>query len=195
MKPSIFRAATCCALWSLCAGIASAQDLPRRKPGLWDTSMEFARRPGQPIKSQLCVDEKTDSEMQRRAMDDSIDARCEHKVTRRSAGLIETEYHCTSPRGKSDGTTKITGSLDSQYALESHSRYDPPRNGVSESSIKMQAQWMGACPAGMKGGEVRMTGGVPGRPGGAASGARTMTPEQLQQMQQMMEQMRKQRGG
>jgi hypothetical protein len=88
--------------------------------------------------------------------------------------------------------------MQSRFTMDNHARFDPPRHGMSEASVKTLGQWMGACPADMKPGEIRMT-GMPDmrarRAERGASGPRTMTPEQMQQMQQMMEQMKKQRGG
>lgn len=192
------RLAAACAV-ALCTTAVLAQDLPRRKPGLWEVAMELPGRAGTPMTSQQCVDDKTDALAQRRAFDDAADARCQHKVTRRSGDGMEADYTCTSRRGKTSGTMKLTGSMDSRYTMENHMRFDPPRRGTSEATFKMQAEWKGACPADMKPGEMRMT-GMPGgqRPGRAeraASGARGMSPEQMQQLQQMMEQMKKQRGG
>ena len=179
-------------------GAAGAQDLPKRKAGLWEVSMEMPQRPGQPMKTQQCIDDKSDAMAHKKAMDDQADSRCEHKTTRRDASGTEINYICTSARGKTTGTIKLSGDMQSRFTMDNHARFDPPRHGMSEASVKTQGQWMGACPADMKPGEIRMT-GMPDmrarRAERGASGPRSMTPEQMQQMQQMMEQMKKQRGG
>jgi hypothetical protein len=179
--------------------VASAQDLPKRKPGLWEVSMELPNRPGQAMKSQQCVDDKSDAMAHKKAMDDQADSRCENKSVRRDASGTEVNYTCTSARGKTTGTLKLSGDMQSRFTMDNHARFDPPRHGMSEATVKTQGQWMGACPADMKPGEIRMTGMPEGmrarRAERGASGPRSMTPEQMQQMQQMMEQMKKQRGG
>lgn len=179
--------------------VASAQDLPKRKAGLWEVSMEMPNRPGQTMKSQQCVDEKSDALTQKKLMDDQADSRCEHKTTQRNASGTAVSYTCTSARGKTTGNMKLSGDMQSRYTMDNHARFEPPRHGMSEATVKVQGQWMGACPADMKPGEIRMTGMPEGtrarRADRAGSGPRTMTPEQMQQMQQMMEQAKKQRGG
>jgi len=184
---------------AVCCGTSLAtyaQDMPKRKPGLWEMSMELPSRPGQAMKSQHCVDEHSDAQAQKRAMDDQPDSRCQ--ITRRAAGGMELDYTCNNARGKTEGTMKITGDMQTRYAMNNHMRFDPPRRGLSEANMKMNGEWKGACPADMKPGEIRMTGMPEGRARRAdrgASGPRTMTPEQMQQMREMMEQMKKQRGG
>src|SRR4026209_2493955 len=50
----------CLSILCLLAASAAAQDVPRRKSGLWEVSMSSPQMPA-PMVSQQCVDEKTDN--------------------------------------------------------------------------------------------------------------------------------------
>lgn len=181
---------------ALPALVVAAQDgFPRRKAGLWEMSMQLPERAGATMKSQHCVDEKTDEQAQRRALGDAPDARCEQRNVKRSAGLYEAEFSCQGKSGKTDGKIKLTGDFSTRYTMDNQVRYDPPRGGKSEAKSTTHGQWMGACPADMKPGEMRMTGMPMGQRKDSAGRERAPpTPEQMKKMQEMMEQAKQQRG-
>jgi hypothetical protein len=167
--------------------LALAQEgMPRRKPGLWETTMQMPGRPGAPLTAQHCIDAKTDEQAQRKALEQDAGARCEQRNVKRSAGSYEAEYSCQGPRGKTEGKMTLKGDFESRYTMHNQMRFDPPRGGRSEATVTMEGQWKGACPEGMKPGEMRMS-GMPAGPGG-----RQMTPEQSERLKQMMERMRQQ---
>jgi hypothetical protein len=178
--------------------LAVAQDgMPRRKSGLWEVAMEMPGRTGATMKSQHCVDERSDEQVQRRALDDAPDARCEQRNVKRSAGGYEADYSCKSARGKTEGHMSLAGDFTNRYTMQNQMRFDPPRGGVSETKVTLQGQWIGACPPDMKPGQMRITGmpsGTAARGERAGRERKPPTPEQMQKMQEMMEQMRQQRG-
>lgn len=180
-----------------CASSIAADGMPTRKPGLWQVSMELPGRAGATMTSQHCVDERSDEKSQRRALDDAADARCEQHNVKRSPGLFEADYRCLSARGKTEGHLRLAGDMTSRYTMDNQMRFDPPRGGRSEARMTLQGQWLGACPADMKPGEMRMS-ALP--MGGATRGERAgrerqpPSPEQMQKMQEMLEQMKQQRG-
>lgn len=190
-------AALAAALTALAPAPAWAQDdLPRRKPGLWETTVQLPGARGMTMTAQECIDEKTDQAAQRRAMQDSADAaaRCEQRNAKRSAGSFEVDYTCRTAEGKTDGRMVMKGDFSSRYTMDNEARFDPPRHGQATMRMQMEGVWKGACPADMKPGDRRMTGLPMGAPAGARAASRpgrTMSPEQLQQM---LEQIRKQGG-
>ncbi len=162
-----------------------AQDAPpKRKAGLWEMSMEMAMRPGAPMKSQQCVDEASDADMQRRALaGGDRQAECKQSAFKRVAGGYEMQAECSSAEGKTLVLSKASGDMNSRYQVENHIRFDPPRHGLSETRMTIQASHAGACPAGMKAGEVRMA-GMPAMPGGRPAGGMPggVDPSQLKGM-------------
>lgn len=188
--PTIPRALLCLALLP---ALAAAQDtLPRRKAGLWETAMQMPGRAGATMTAQHCVDAKTDEQAQRRALDQGPDTRCEQRNVKRSTGSYEADYSCQGPRGRTEGRMSLKGDFDSRYTMDNQMRFDPPRGGMSEAKMTMEGVWKGACPAGMKPGEMRMNGmdGMGGARASGPAGGRQMTPEQAARLQQMMERMK-----
>lgn len=174
---------TAAAALLLLATAAAAQDMPGRKAGLWEMEMQMQGMPGGGMKSQQCVDPKTDADLQRRAMQGGRnDVKCTQKSLKRLANGVEVEADCTSSEGRQHILTRATGDFSKSYTVDSHVTFDPPRHGMSEATMKISATHAGACPAGMSPGQVRMA-GMPGFDPKAMQG---MTPEQLQKMAEEM---------
>jgi hypothetical protein len=67
--------------------------------------------------------------------------------------------------------------------------FDPPFHGQKGMHMTQDAKWMGACPAGMKPGDMQMPGGFTinvmsgmngGAPGAGGNPYAHLTPEQIQ---------------
>ena len=170
-----------------------AQDgMPRRKAGLWDIAMQMDGKGGAgspAMKSQHCVDEKSDEAMQRKAMaggDGKSD--CKQTSMKRIAGGVEITAECKSAEGTTQVHSKVTGDMASNYTVDNTMTFNPPRHGMSEAHMTMKASYGGACPAGLVPGEVRVGGmnfnpaqGGKGAPGGMPidiEKLKNMTPEE-----------------
>lgn len=173
-------------LLSLIGTGAMADDLPARKPGLWEMSMQMAGMPGGGMKSQQCVDARTDAELQRQAMNGDDRMQCTQTVMRRISGGVEFEADCTVPEGKAHLKARATGDFSRSYTVDNLITFDPPQHGMREAKMKITASHVGACPTGMAPGQVRMN-GMGGLPGGLDPQAiQGMTPEQLREMAEQM---------
>lgn len=180
---------------------AWAQDsMPKRKAGLWDIAMQMDGQGGAmpPMKSQHCVDEKSDEAMQRKGLsggDGKSD--CKQTSFKRISGGVEVEAECKSAEGVTKVRSRITGDMASSYTVDNTMKFTPPRQGMSEAHMTMKASYGGACPAGMKPGDVRV-GGMSFNPGGPPGAGmdlekiKNMTPEQRAKF---FEDMQKMQGG
>lgn len=169
-------------------GMAQAEDLPKRKSGLWDFTMQMEGMPaGMPgMKSQHCVDEKSDQEMQRKAMTNADPKQqCTQGSPRRISGGVEVETTCKSEEGSMRMVSRITGDMSTNYSIDSTMKFTPPRHGMSESRMQIKASHAGACPAGMKPGEVRM-GGMSFNPAQGSMDMKNMDPEALKKWAEQM---------
>lgn len=156
---------------------AWAQDaLPKRKPGLWQVAMQMQGAPG-PMSTTQCVDAKSDEELQRRGFSDA-NAQCKPPTVKRSGGVIDVQTDCTAREGQSQISARFTGDMQTSYKVDGRISFNPPRAGLREASMQMDAKYLGACPAGMAPGELRMA-GTPATPGGMPAG---MDPARLQNM-------------
>ncbi len=178
---------------------AAAQDFPKRKPGLWEMSMQMQ---GHEVNTKQCVDEQSDAEMHRKAFSGGNDAKtqCKQLSNKKIAGGMEIEAECKHEDGGTvRSLVRITGDMQTNYAMENDMTFTPPRNGMSKARMSVKGTHRGACPAGMKGGDVQTA--TMGGPGGMTvdiEKLKKMSPEERQkwveQMQKQAEQMQKQMG-
>lgn len=186
-------AASLLAIMSVCVSVsAPAQEaLPKRKAGLWEITMQMQGQPGgmPAMKSQQCIDDKTDEAMQRKAMSGDGRAECKQTSLKKIANGVEMTAECKSAEGTMNVTSRMTGDMGSRYTMDNTVKFTPPRQGMSEARMQMTAQHAGACPAGMQPGDVRV-GGMNFNP------MQGMDPEKLKNMspadrQKFIEQMMK----
>jgi hypothetical protein len=138
---------------------AAAQDMPKMKPGLWETSTSTPGQKGAPAvasKSTMCVTEAVQKDMM--AFSQSMGAKCSKNTTRREGNKFIGEAECSFGPSVMKSTSVATFTSDSSYRVESRSTITPPLNGMSETSATQEANYAGPCPAGMKPGDMQMAG-------------------------------------
>lgn len=130
-----------------------AAEPPKRKSGLWETTMQMQGMPNMgPM--QQCVDQASDDIMRQRATNQKPD--CSVMDVKPQGNKLTIHSVC-----KTDGTTAttdavFTGAFDSSYKGEITTRFNPPMRGMSESKMSIEASWKGACKPGQKPGEMIM---------------------------------------
>ena len=146
----------------LIAAPAGAVDLPTRKAGLWELTMDFhnTRLPQQTMRQ--CTDADSDRLMNLNFAGSNEQA-CSKKDIVPSNGGYVIDSECTFGGMTTVSHAVVTGSFDSAYAVDvaSTRRGGPPgmpANGASHMSIT--AKWIGPCAAGQKPGDVIMSNGV-----------------------------------
>lgn len=142
----------------------SAQELPRRKSGLWEITMENSAAPkGRPARVMTqCVDAAKDDIARQMGQQMEKDNKCSKSRITQLPGRISFESACDFGESKMTAQTMITGDFNSSYKMEIKSKYSPPMMGMSESTTVMDAKFVGACKPGMRAGDVSM----PGMPAG-----------------------------
>lgn len=207
------KASVIVVLGGMAGTVAVAQEgLPKRKPGLWEMAMQMDGAPaGMPqMKTQQCVDAASDEAMQRRGMAGGDgQSECKQTSIKRIAGGVEVAAECTGKDGKTSVVSKVTGDMNASYIADSTMKFTPPRHGMSQMHMVVKSTYAGACPAGMKPGEVRVGGmsfnpatqGGPAGAGGAGAPAgqgaidpnaiRNMSPEErakfIEQMKKLQQ--------
>jgi hypothetical protein len=180
----------------LASGVpAAAQDIPKRKPGLWEMSMQMQGQGGMPaITTRQCVDEQSDAEMHRKAFaGNDAKTQCKQLSNKKIAGGVEIEAECRSDDGGTVKTlARITGDMQTSYTMENDMTFSPPKNGMSKAKLSMKGTHRGACPAGMKGGDIQMT--HMGGPGGMAIDMEKLKKMSPEEQRKWAEQMQKQMG-
>lgn len=150
----------------LAVSAVPAADTPRMKPGLWEvaSSFESAGRRATPMTMtmQHCVSDAPDSGLwdPSRAVPGGQNCAPPRHSRQGSAWVLETD--CTQGESKVRARVTTLAQAD-RFESDMHFTYDPPRKGRATGGMKLVGKHLGACPADLKPGAVRMTGmPVPG---------------------------------
>jgi hypothetical protein len=150
------RAAIAGVVIALATAVAFAADeMPKRKSGLWEIKMGK----GAPTMTQ-CVDQSRDEALRAAGNEIAQDMKCTMSNVQKGAGTYAFQQTCQMGGSRITSTTRVTGSFDTAYRMESHAKYDPPMMGMSESTTVMEAKWLGACKPGQRPGDMTMPGGM-----------------------------------
>lgn len=173
---------------------------PTRKAGLWEQTMVSESAPvGRAMNQTLrmCVDDASEAKMKWWATENRKGGStcAEQSVSRKLGGGWSFHSVCdVGDGGKVTADGEATGDFGSHYKVEIHSVMtgSPMAQANVSHKMTMEATWKGPCPAGMKGGDIEMPGGMKINTLDAARGAaptidglkpgQRPTPEQIAQM-------------
>jgi hypothetical protein len=136
-----------------------AVELPLRKPGLWELKMVRAGSPMPAMTIQHCTDETTDKAMATSFAPMSKEVCSKHDIQQTAAGYVADSV-CSLAGVSVTSHSEITGDFNSAYTVKttSHSEGGPaalPR----DTTMTIEAKWLGACKPDQKPGDVVMPGG------------------------------------
>jgi hypothetical protein len=148
----------------LFAAPAFAQDLPSRKPGLWEMKLALEGRglPAQQVRQ--CVDQATDKKMQASFGGLTQDA-CSKKDIKNVGGTITIDSVCNLGMGTTTSHAVVTGSFDSAYTVKMSSTSTgglaiPGVKAGGQTNMTIEARRVGDCEAGQKPGDMIMANGM-----------------------------------
>lgn len=142
---------------------APAQDIPRRKSGLWEVNMDNSSaraKSGRVMTISQCVDSAKDDLSRQIGQEMAREHQCSQSNMRRTPGGLSFDSTCEFNGTKMKSATSITGDFASSYKMEIHTTYDPPMAGRAEGTTTMEAKYLGACKAGQRPGDMTMPGGM-----------------------------------
>jgi hypothetical protein len=145
----------------LTASFAQAQDVPKRKSGLWEVKRTTVRTEGKPRIVQMCIAEASDNAI-RQLAEGMRNETCKTNKVRREGDQLIVDAVCNLGQTHTTATTHavITGKFDSAYKIESKSTYDPPIRGKAEGSALLEARWLGACKPDQRPGDYILSNGL-----------------------------------
>jgi len=144
------------------AAPALAQDMPARKAGLWEMTMTFEGRNMPPQTMQHCIDATTDKAMQ----DMSQGARgqtCSKREVKKVGDTIVFDSVCSMGAGTLTSHGVVSGDFNSAYSIKINSKREggpAVPNRPAETSMAIEAKWLGACKADQKPGDIIMANGM-----------------------------------
>ncbi|MGN6572509.1 MAG: DUF3617 domain-containing protein [Pseudolabrys sp.] len=144
------------------AAPAQALDLPTRKAGLWEMTMDFhnARLPQRTMKQ--CTDAASDRLMNMNFAGANEQACSKKDIVRNGEGYV-IDSVCTFGGATTTSHAVVTGSFDSAYAVDvtSTRQGGPPGMAASGGThMSIAAKWIGPCTAGQRPGDVTMANGM-----------------------------------
>jgi hypothetical protein len=157
MRPvGVCLAASLAAL--LLAASVRAEDLPERKPGLWE--MKIARNgSGLPeMTMQHCTDATTDKDMNN-VVSPMAKQVCSRQDVQKTATGYVADSVCSIAGGTMTSHAEITGDFNSAYAIVTTSHTDKGPTNLRDLTTHIDAKWLGDCKPGQKPGDIVMPGG------------------------------------
>jgi hypothetical protein len=148
----------------LIAAPASAVDLPTRKAGLWELTMNFhnTRLPHQTMRQ--CTDADSDRLMNLNFAGSNEQACSKKDIVPNGTGYV-VDSICNFGGVTTTSHAVVTGSFDSAYSVDVNSTREggPAMPGAAvgaASHMTIAAKWLGPCAAGEKPGDVIMSNGM-----------------------------------
>ena len=130
--------------------------MPKLKTGLWVTTVNNEGMP--PATHSMCIDEATQQRLLTLGLG-MMTGLCSKSDVRRHGDAIVFDSECAlgPMRVKSAGRTTFSGSV--AYSTETTTRFDPPMMGRETVRSIASGRHMGACPDGMRPGDMRLPDG------------------------------------
>jgi hypothetical protein len=142
----------------ICTTPIRADELPSRKPGLWElkTKMDISNMPTVVLKQ--CIDAATDQIMLSIVGTASQDE-CSKRSVQRSADSITIDSACTRSGKRATLHAVAIGSFDSAYTMTVTTRTDDAERG-NAITMNVDAKWLGPCTADQKPGDIIFGNGI-----------------------------------
>jgi Protein of unknown function (DUF3617) len=148
-----------CLLVLLPAPDARAVEMPVRKAGLWE--MKVVRTGSQlpEMTMQHCTDEATDKDMNTGFAPAAKDVCSRNDIQKTATGYV-TDSACSIAGASVTSHSEVTGDFSSAYTVKttSHTEHGPSAL-PPDSTVTIEAKWLGACKPDQKPGDIMMPGG------------------------------------
>jgi Protein of unknown function (DUF3617) len=148
-----------CVLALLPALAVGADEMPSRKPGLWEMKMVRTGSPLPEMTMQHCTDEATDKEMSTAFAPMSKDVCSRRDIQKTATGYVSDSV-CNFGGTTITSHSDITGDFNSAFTVKSTSQSaGGPSALPRDTTVTVEAKWLGACKADQKPGDIVMPGG------------------------------------
>lgn len=139
---------------------AFADQLPARKPGMWELTVTNDGQPTHTMKQ--CIDEKTDAKMQQTGaeMAEKLGGSCKKNTLTKTSSGFSGESECTFGATTMSSKSTFTGDFQSAYSGKVETTYTPAFMGKTGSKAEIAAKWAGPCSDGMVPGDMLLPNGM-----------------------------------
>jgi hypothetical protein len=147
-----------CLLTLLPALDAGAVEMPLRKAGLWEMKLVRTGSPLPEMTMQHCTDETTDKEMSTTFSPMSKEVCSKRDIQQTATGYVSDSV-CSVGGASMTSHSDITGDFNSAYTIKMTAHSDRGVAGVRDTTMTIEAKWLGACKPDQKPGDIVMPGG------------------------------------
>lgn len=144
-----------------CASSVAAQEIPTRRAGLWEVTINHDNKnlPSQTM--QQCTDAETDKLMN--AFGGALSAdMCTKQEVRKVGATLVISATCQVGPMKSTSESVVSGDFSSNYTVKVTSKIEGLPAGAKDmagGTTTIQARWVGACKPGQRPGDIVMANG------------------------------------
>jgi hypothetical protein len=150
----------CSLALTLAASFAvAAQELPLRKPGLWELKIARNGSGLAELTMQHCTDVATDREMNNTVSPLAKQVCSKQEVQKTATGWVANSV-CSVGAGAVTSHSEVTGDFNSAYTIITASHSDKGFANLQDLTTKVEGKWLGACKPDQKPGDVIMPGGL-----------------------------------
>jgi hypothetical protein len=146
-----------CALALLTTG-AVADELPLRKPGLWEMKIVKVGSQLPALTTQQCTDPTVDKDMVNTVSPIAKQICSKQNLQRTATGYVNDSV-CTISGATITSHTEVTGDFDSAYVVTTEAKSDKGPEQLRDTTTRIEAKWLGDCKPGQKPGDIVMPGG------------------------------------
>src|ERR1700676_13826 len=148
-----------CLLALLPAPEARAVDAPVRKAGLWEMKIVRTGSPLPEMTMQHCTDEATDKDMNTGLAPAAKDICSKNELQKTATGYV-ADSMCTIAGASITSHSEISGDFNSAYTVKSTAHTELGPSAVPrDSTMTIEAKWLGACKPDQKPRDGVMPGG------------------------------------
>jgi hypothetical protein len=137
---------------------ARADELPLRKPGLWEMKIAKSGSVLPEMTMQHCTDETTDKQMSTAFSPAAKEACSKRDITKTATGYVSDSV-CGAGGVTMASHSEIIGDFNSAYTVKSTAHSDKGAGGVHDVTTTIEAKWLGPCKPDQKPGDIVMPGG------------------------------------
>jgi hypothetical protein len=137
---------------------AKADELPLRKPGLWQMKLVHQGSGLPELTMQHCTDATTDRDMNN-TVSPLAKQICSKQEVRKTATGYVADSVCSIAGGTMTAHSEITGDFNSAYTIVTRSHSDKGLVNLRDITTRIEGKWLGTCKPGQKPGDIVMPGG------------------------------------
>ena len=159
-QPVLLGLAAGALLWVLPGLAASTVEMPLRKAGLWEIKMMRTGGPLPEMTMQHCTDETVDKEMNNNVSPMAKQICSKQDIKKTSTGYV-SDSECSVAGMSTTSHAEIVGDFNSAYTVKtsSHAQGGPAGSAGRDTTMTLEAKWLGACKPDQKPGDIVMPGG------------------------------------